>query len=233
MGTIKSDEHLLLLTKIYLEIFPKEEKLSLFEKRKRIFNYLVQNLSINYNYYELLISGQCLFIRNGSKELKELIKTKKGLGNAISQLYKLLLEKAGIYSLCYICNDRCLIFHELNLVKMGDTYSFDDISSVIAKKGNAEDYFNYDLNGAYERGQGISDLPDLNMAFVGIPSMVIYDFIGLDSQGIDYDKVKDPNFEENIYGGLELPEKIEVFNEVPDAPEKDVFGLTKKNKDQQ
>ena len=81
---------------------------------------------------------------------------KNGICNSISQYYKLLLEEVGIYSLCVICDDTTDVNHQLNLVydEDNDTYSFDDITSVIVKKGDANQYFDYNLENANSYGQG-------------------------------------------------------------------------------
>lgn len=112
------------------------ESLSDYEKRKIIFEYLCNDLTYDYdllNDIKLFNERKKRIYRNPYLELSNVIDNKKGICNAISQYYKLLLEELGIISYCVICDDGTQINHQLNLVydNIEETYSFDDITSVI------------------------------------------------------------------------------------------------------
>ena len=133
--------------------------LSPYEKRAIIFEYLTNNLSYDYELLQEIKNfktKQIKVSRDSIQELNNVIYHKKGICNAISQYYKLLLEKVGIKSHCIICDDGTEVAHQLNLVYNDetDTYSFDDITSVIVKKGSSYDYFDYDLKFASSINQG-------------------------------------------------------------------------------
>ena len=49
-------------------------------------------------------------------ELYDVIYTKVGICNSISQYYKLLLEKVGIKSHCVICDDGTEVKHQMTLI---------------------------------------------------------------------------------------------------------------------
>lgn len=135
--------------------------LSQYEKREHIFEYLTSELSYDFNLLSKirereLNKSEVKISRNPKQELLDAIYTKKGICNAISQYYKLLLEKVGIKSYCVICDDGTEVKHQLNLVydENNDSYSFDDVTSVIVKRGSKEDFFDYDKEQAQKLNQG-------------------------------------------------------------------------------
>ena len=143
------------------EIFNNRDiqNLSNYEKRKIIFNFLCDNVLYDYellNKIKDFSEGKGSVSRNTFLELLSVINERKGICNAISQYYKLLLEEAGIMSYCVICDDGTKVRHQLNLVYDDDqkTYSFDDVTSVIVERGTKEEYFDYDLETANYFNQG-------------------------------------------------------------------------------
>jgi len=92
-------------------------------------------------------------------------------------IYKLLLEKANIYSMCV-----CVKGHMINLVQNDNgTFSFDDVTKAIMKRdftnnnikiknqyflnmikpiGNIYDYFNYSYSKALKLRQGLESFND-------------------------------------------------------------------------
>lgn len=130
-----------------------------YEKRRIIFEYLCNNLAYDFEMLEKIKFAhkyKTPLRRDARTEFNSVIYTNKGICNAISQYYKLLLEKAGIKAYCVICDDGTEINHQLNLVynEELDSYSFDDITSVIVKRGTIEDFFDYDLHYANSVNQG-------------------------------------------------------------------------------
>ena len=141
------------------------ENLNDCEKRKIVFEYLCNNLSYDYvllNNIKEFNEGKKRISRNPYSELLSVINNKKGICNAISQYYKLLLEELGIMVYCVICDDGTMVNHQLNLVydRENDCYSFDDITSVIVGRGSIEDYYDYDLEFAREINQGNIEIFD-------------------------------------------------------------------------
>ena len=118
------------------------------------------------NYYVFIVAPrQYLDINEKAKEypnrvsyeeLKDVVFNNKGICSSISQYYKLLLEEVGIKSYCVICDDGTPVNHELSLVydKDSGSYSFDDVTSVIVKRGTEEEFFDYDLEYAKSKNQG-------------------------------------------------------------------------------
>lgn len=134
-------------------------KLSCYAKRKIIYNYLISNLSYDYELFEKIKNFKVNGVRvrrNPEEELIKVIDAEIGICSSISQCYKFLLEKVSIKSYCVICDDGTDVRHQLNLVydSDNDIYSFDDVTSVIVGKGTKEDYFDYDLSFANYVGQG-------------------------------------------------------------------------------
>ena len=137
--------------------------LSEYEKRKKIFEYLTNNLEYDYDLLERIrdfVVNGVRISRDPIRELNSVIFDKKGICNAISQYYKLLLEVVGIKSYCVICDDGTEVKHQLNLVydSQTDSYSFDDVTSVIVGRGSLEEYFDYDLLFANKVNQGNKDI---------------------------------------------------------------------------
>ena len=128
------------------------EELSNYEKRKTIFEYVCKNGIYDLKSLENIKNkGK----RNPWNDLYTAIDEEPSICNGFSQYYKLLLEKVGIYSLCICCNDGTEITHQLNLVRNDDnTFSLDDTTSVIVKRGTIDDFFDYDIEQANELNQG-------------------------------------------------------------------------------
>ncbi len=141
-----------------------EEDLTVMEKRKMIFDYLISNIKYDYSLLADIVNNEynkkAIVPRNLSNEIMSVVVDKKGVCNAISQVYKLLLEKVGIYSMCVICDNLQEVSHQLNLVYNKDekSYSFDDVTSILVGMGSSEDFFNYDLEDANRLGQGTKSL---------------------------------------------------------------------------
>ena len=149
------------LDKTISQIFKRQRlrRLNDYEKRNMIFDYLTENISYDFDLLEKI--RDCEINKNKIRrdpvmELYDVIYTKVGICNSISQYYKLLLEKVGIKSHCVICDDGTEVKHQMTLVydKDRDTYSFDDVTSVIVKRGTKEDYFDYDREQANSMDQG-------------------------------------------------------------------------------
>lgn len=211
----KSEELLKLIDDMYYDIFRGNNIIDPYKERNIIFDYLVKNIKIDWDLHKKIVDGTAK--RNTFVEMKNLLKYKIGTAKTISMLYKLLLEKAFIYSICYICDDATDTLHQLNLVYMGDAYSFDDIVSVIAGVGSKEKYFNYDLNGARLNNQGLKDL-DVNTYFLGLSSVYVYTDLYLNKDGINYPYIRDKKFvEEKINNQLlPLPDNIQKY--IPPKP---------------
>lgn len=147
--------------------------LSYYEKRKMIFEYLTNTLNYDYDLLNQIKNfeiNKSKIIRDPIKELNSVINNNIGICNAISQYYKLLLEVVGIKSYCVICDDGTEVNHQLNLVydSDNDSYSFDDITSVIVGRGTTEDYYDYDLQFAHSVNQGNKNIMN-DQSFVVLP----------------------------------------------------------------
>lgn len=175
------------INQLYKEIFYgyNTNDLTSMEKRKIIFDYLTNTLEYD---FELLEGIKLNNMRNGNKfprslsnEIMNVLTIKKGVCNAISQVYKLLLEKVNIYAICICCNDSTTVPHQLNLVydKENNTYSFDDITSVIVGRGTKEDFFNYDLEDANRLGQGNKEV-NSGQKWIALPTEMVYFIVGRD-----------------------------------------------------
>jgi len=175
---VKLDEILALAFKDY-----NFEELTSMQKRNIIFNYLTNNLQYDYQILEGIKSNyenkDSKVARDLSSEVMSVIYEKKGICNAISQVYKLLLEKIRIYCMCICCNDSTNVPHQLNLVynKEENTFSFDDITSVIVGRGTKEDFFNYDIEGANRLGQGNKDVTS-GQRWLALPTEMVYFLVG-------------------------------------------------------
>ena len=135
--------------------------LSSYYKIEIIFNYLTESIEYDYDFLERIrereINKENVNLsRNPAQELLDVIYYKKGVCNGISQYYKLLLEQVGIKSFCVICDDGTEVNHQLNLVyeEKTDSYSFDDVTSVIVGRGTKSDFFDYDVEHANKMDQG-------------------------------------------------------------------------------
>lgn len=131
--------------------------LSKFEKRQIIFSYLCKTVRYDYELLDKIKNSKTIRIsRNPREEFRSAVFDSLGICSAISQYYKLLLEEVEIKSYCVVCDDGTSVNHELTLVydDDNDTYSFDDVTSVIVKLGSEQDFFDYDLEYANSKNQG-------------------------------------------------------------------------------
>jgi hypothetical protein len=171
------------------EIFKEEDinKLSKFEMRKIIYNYLVNNKQYDHEYMEGIYSNyhnrtnKNKFSRNLMQEFMHPLITEKGVCNGFAQIYKVLLEKIGVYAMCLNCAvefNNEYVGHQLNLVYDDefDTYNFDDITFGI-QNNTTEEYFNYE--NPEEKTQGIGplttfDSKEIKWAVVGDEYVNLY-----------------------------------------------------------
>lgn len=141
------------------------DKLSLYEKRKIVFEYLCSTLSYDFKLLEKIkynVSNFPKIPRNPYTELKSVFDNNIGVCNAISQYYKLLLEELDIISYCVVCDDGTNVNHQLVVVENIDdsSFSFDDITSVIVGRGTKDEFFDYDLEFANSHNQGNKCISD-------------------------------------------------------------------------
>lgn len=167
------------------------DNLSFYERRKIIFEYLTNVILYDFVLLEEIKNfqlGKSRITRNPIKELESVINDKKGICNAISQYYKLLLEVVGIKSYAVICDDGTEVNHQLNLVydEENDSYSFDDITSVVVKRGNIDEYFDYDLEYSHSIKQGTKEIMDKQ------------EFVILPEEYINYLVNREESFSENL-----------------------------------
>lgn len=155
------------------------DKLTDYEKRKMIFEYLCNNVTYDFELLESIRNGD--FVNTGSTrnpyyELASVIDNKHGICNAISQYYKLLLEFVGVSAYCVITHDGTDVLHQLNLIvdPKNYSYSFDDVTSVIVGRGNIEDFFDYDLEKAKKMNQGLVKIMNKYEWFILTESYISY-----------------------------------------------------------
>lgn len=113
-------------------------ELTNYEKRKIIYEYLVKNKEYDLKYFEGIlknyeINREKSFPRDLRQEFLQPLVSEKGICNGFSQIYKMLLERVGIYSLCINCRIKYkdqFVGHQLNLVYNEQTneFSFDDVT---------------------------------------------------------------------------------------------------------
>lgn len=152
-------------------------KMSNFERRKCVFDYLVQNSEYDFSLLNDIYTGK---IRNYLDEIYSVLKPteenkKLGVCNSFSYVYKYILDKLRIPCMLVTCNVEEESLEDLNnmgvntaklkknsegiykiphmmvLVENDDqTFSFDDITYAIFNRGTdkEKDYFNYDNNQA-------------------------------------------------------------------------------------
>lgn len=183
---VKWNEMSIILDDMLNKIFNNTDFNSMtnFEKRKRIFDYMVNNVKYDYQLLEDIKFNEKLRKnnfsnqndtkfkkRNLTNEVLNVVTKNKGICSSISQIYKMLLDRVNIESICFICNDSTEIPHQLVLVKEEDICSFDDITSVIVNRGSKEDFFDYDLEDAINYHQ--TDM-------FGLPSELVYAIVGRD-----------------------------------------------------
>lgn len=111
-------------------------------------------------------------------------------------MYKLLLEKIGIYSICINCMIKYedeFIGHQLNLVynEESNTFSFDDVTFGIIKQTN--EYFDYDSPEELEELQGLKPIYK-NIKWLILDEELINYYAKRDKSIIDSPiKIKNPN----------------------------------------
>ena len=98
--------------------------------------------------------------RNLYKDIEDVMINHKGICNGIAQYYKLLLDLNDIYSVCVICDNMMPRSHQINLVydKENNSYSFDDITTVVTQAATKEECFDYDYEDAKKLNQGVRPL---------------------------------------------------------------------------
>ena len=136
-----------------------------FEKRKIIYDYIVNEISYDWQSLKNILSKDNNVKRDYYKDIIDVLDNNKGVCHGISYVYKMMLSRIGIYSLTVVVNEkadpRCKelkkitneskIQHMLVLVKNEDnTFSFDDPTSEIIMKNNMkidikDEFFNYGL----------------------------------------------------------------------------------------
>ena len=132
-----------------------DTNISLQEKRKTIFEYLCKNITYDNNLldkikFNSMRTSIYRYSRNPYIEFETVMNNQIGVCNGISQYYKLLLEKIGIFSFCInsiIFNNGEPIGHQLNLVynEEEQTFSFDDITMGVLSKDKMMSYFDFDI----------------------------------------------------------------------------------------
>lgn len=182
--------------------------LSDYEKRKIIFEYMCNNFSYDFSLLDSIKKAKeekIPFGRDLHDELISVIYEKNGICNAISQYYKLLLERVGVASRCVVCDDGTNVNHQLNLVydKENDGYSFDDVTSVIVNRGTIDVFFDYDIEFANSVSQGNKEVME-DLFWVNMPDNNINYLVGRDF--ID----EEDNF--NIPGNIESIKKKKINN---------------------
>ena len=205
-----------LINNIYSEIniIPTDNVL---KKRKKIFSFFVNNISYDYRkLYEMRFENKR---GNRRLEIQDVLIRKKGICNSLSVIYKLLLEKANIYSMCV-----CIKGHMINLVQNDDdTFSFDDVTKAIMKRdfennnleinnldflnmikpvGDIYDYFNYSYDTALKLGQGKEDFTNkyTNEKIYWLPiSTIDYVYKLIKKRNYDYLKLKSEKIKDYEY----------------------------------
>lgn len=182
------------LQSINEKIFQNYDVITLndYEKRKIIYDYLCNTIEYDYHLLEQIRSHneyQTPLVRNPYKEFDSVMTNQSGICNAIAQFYKMLLELNNIYSVCIICDDMTSVNHQLNLVydTINDVYSFDDVTSVIVKRGTMDDFFDYDLSSAHKLRQGLRPVID-DQYWCILPTEYVYWLVGKESnEYLNYD----------------------------------------------
>lgn len=161
---IKSD-----IDKIFAEYIPSTLKGD--EKRRLIFEYVYSNVKFDKELFKRLIklkNENHLGNRSVLTELYNTIFNHKGTYEGITKYYKLLLDEAGVHSLCtyYDSTDDfgksslCLIYQDDSL----DEIRFDDIASAIFYK-DKDKFFDFDMKKANSYKQGIDNKPFYSSCF--------------------------------------------------------------------
>lgn len=174
------------IDEILREIFKNEDfnNLTTYEKRKKIYDYLYNTLSFDFN--ELYNNS-----KDVDKQIKDVLYNQKGICNSIIYVYKIILEKVDVYSMVLFCKDE-KDDHTILLVENGDgTFSFDDLSITIRSKNKhiikaiQKERFDYDLEDSAEINQGINKVFE-DYKYLMIPSEDINHFFGKDDNYFKY-----------------------------------------------
>lgn len=157
------------------DIFAEVEvdSMSQYQKRQAIFSYLCDSVQYDFSLLdkiaenERITEGRLRNRRSPVEELHKAVFDNVGICSSISQYYKLLLEQVGISSYCVVCDNGMPVKHQIAMVydESSNSYSFDDITSVIVGLGNKSDFFDYDISKANRNGQGKAPVID-NQNFV-------------------------------------------------------------------
>lgn len=175
------------------EIFKDKDisKMSKYEIRRTIFDYLCDTLTYDLEYLKNIRNPEW-YRKGGSRdsylEFETVLINNIGVCNGISQLYILLLEMVGINSKYIICDTEVAGRHALTLVydEEHDLYSLDDITSVIVGLGDKEKYFDYTFDTASLYGQGNKSLfPDSDNKWVIIGKGYIDYLVGRKTDKLD------------------------------------------------
>ncbi len=157
------------------DIFAEVEvdSMSQYQKRQVIFSYLCDSVQYDFSLLDKIAENERITegrLRNRRCPVEELHKAvfdNVGICSSISQYYKLLLEQVGISSYCVVCDNGMPVKHQIAMVydESSNSYSFDDVTSVIVGLGNKSDFFDYDISKANRNGQGKAPVID-NQNFV-------------------------------------------------------------------
>lgn len=224
LSTIEWNEMDKILEEKILEIFNKSVPSDNLEKRKMIFDNLVNNNEYDYDVLRDIIN--CTDARQGASVIIDPLKNGKGVCNGISYAYKMLLEKVGINSMIVYCElknnqneiqdilsygidknkiekdgkGNYLIGHMLTLVENDDgSFSFDDPTCALFNKENKKTYFNYDLEMAQKHHQ---------INFLGMPADILDFYVGREQTKKDEEMIKKYQTD-SVY--LSLPSKIQKY----------------------
>lgn len=185
-----------------LEEIKIDNNLTKYEQRKQIYEYLTKTKTYDYEYFEGILKNynetnpKKRFPRNPENEFLAPLLTNKGICNGFAQIYKLLLEQIGIYSICINCmikHENKFVGHQLNLVynEESNTFSFDDVTFGIIKQTN--EYFDYDSPEELEELQGLKPIYK-NIKWMILDEELINYFAKRDKSIIDSPiKIKNPN----------------------------------------
>lgn len=214
------------------------DSMSNLEKRKRIYDYLVDNNDYDFELLNEILAGKR---RYPAEEIYSILegmeKTGRGKGvcNAFSYVYKLLLEKCKTPSMLIIgkirlddiseleqagieiknikrdSSNRYLIGHMFILVQNKDgSFSFDDPTCAILNREKGVNYFNYDKLGCAYRNQ---------IELQGFSTDYIEAVIGRNNPPIS-DKIMSQKYDSGRFDGLlRLPDSIVSYIEEKDDRE--------------
>ncbi len=194
------------------DIFAEVEvdSMSQYQKRQAIFSYLCDSVQYDFSLLDKIAENERITegrLRNRRSPVEELHKTvfdNVGICSSISQYYKLLLEQVGISSYCVVCDNGMPVKHQIAMVydESSNSYSFDDITSVIVGLGNKSDFFDYDISKANRNGQGKAPVIDNQ------------NFVILAEEYIDYLVDRRQSFSKPL---TRMPDNIRSVSEVVDS----------------